>query len=91
MVFGEIDDHNDNTTATIRGMVQEIRRAWEEKAKPEMRDRHVSMVGWKYPPDEWAKLNVDGCVTVSNVHELHTLAGYPKQCLKVLAAMPIME
>ncbi|KAL9385909.1 hypothetical protein Peur_022919 [Populus x canadensis] len=43
-------------------MVQEIRRAWEEEAKPEMRDRHVSMVGWKYPPDEWAKLNVDGCM-----------------------------
>jgi hypothetical protein len=28
------------------------------------------------------------CVTVLNVHEVHTSAGCPKQCLRVLVAMP---
>jgi hypothetical protein len=27
-------------------------------------------------------------VTVLNVHEVHTSAGCPKQCLRVLVAMP---
>ena len=27
-------------------------------------------------------------VTVLNVHEVYASAGYPKQCLRVLAAMP---
>jgi len=28
------------------------------------------------------------CVTVSKVHEVHASAGWPKQGLRVLAAMP---
>jgi hypothetical protein len=60
-------------------MVQEIRRTWEEEAKPEMRDRHVSMVGWKYPPDEWAKLNVDGCMKTVDAN--YTMVNRAKEIL----------
>jgi len=35
--------------------------------------------------------NKSSTVTVSNVHGMHTSAGWPKQALRVLAAMPTGE
>jgi hypothetical protein len=35
------------------------------------KDEHVikkaSWIGWKYPPKEWIKLNVDGCLVKFNL------------------------
>jgi len=81
------------TIAGINFFNFSIELIFDHSGKVNKNKRHIRLVMHRKEPavlDEMInkKYIITVTVTVLNVHEVHTSAGCPKQCLRVLVAMP---